>query len=119
MQAMIKIIASTSVNFACIVESDCSGTSSVAYLGGGHCAMVPPFAPTGFFFTANFSPCKLHTTCEKSYPCIHTLAMDGLWHNFEVGKAFDTACMNIGPHRTCDRDGHSNALTIFGRKWRD
>jgi hypothetical protein len=48
---------------------------------------------------------------------VHTLAMDGLWRNFEVEKAFETACMHIGLHRTCDRDSHNgNALTIFGRK---
>jgi hypothetical protein len=82
--------------------------------------MPPPFGLTGFFFTANFSQCKLHTTFEKSYSCIRMLAMDGLWRNFEFGKAFETACMHTDPHRTCDRDGHNgNALTIFGRKWRD
>jgi hypothetical protein len=81
--------------------------------------MVPPLRRRDFFH-GEFSQCKLHTTCEKSYPCNHTLAMDDLWRNFEVGKAFDTACMHIGPHRTCDRDGHNgNALTIFSRKWRD
>jgi hypothetical protein len=48
---------------------------------------------------------------------IRTLDMDGLWRNFEAGKAFGTAYMHIGPRRTCDRDGHiGNALTIFGRK---
>jgi hypothetical protein len=45
--------------------------------------------------------------------------LDGVWRNFEVGKAFETACMHIGPHvdRTCDRDGNNgNALTVFCRK---
>jgi hypothetical protein len=67
--------------------------TSGVFRGGALCDA--PLCADGIFFSANFSQCELQTTCEKSNLLIHTLAMDGLWRNFEVGKAFEIACMSV------------------------
>jgi hypothetical protein len=45
--------------------------------------------------TANFVRVNFRQRAKSLARAIHTLAMDGLWRNFEVGKAFETACILI------------------------
>jgi hypothetical protein len=76
-----------------------------------------PLALTGFFSRQVFRDVIFRQRAESLTRAIHTLVMDGLWRNFEVGKAFETACMHVGQNWTCDLDGHNgNGLTIFDRK---
>jgi hypothetical protein len=55
----------------------------------------PPFALTGFFSRHIFRNVNFRQRAKSLTRAIHTLAMNDLWRNFEVGKAFETTCISV------------------------
>jgi hypothetical protein len=77
-----------------------------------------PLSAGSTFLRKIFCDINFRQRVQSLVRAIHMLAVDGLWRNVEVGKAFVTACLSVNKlHRTCDRGGpKGNALTICSRK---
>jgi hypothetical protein len=56
----------------------------------------PPFcALTIFSHGKSFCDVHFRQRAKSLARAIYTLVMDGLWSNFEVEKAFETACISV------------------------
>jgi hypothetical protein len=57
--------------------------------------VAPLFALRGCFSRQIFRDVNFRHRVKSLIRAIHTLAVDGLWRNSEVGKAFETACISV------------------------
>jgi hypothetical protein len=55
----------------------------------------PSLCAEGIFSRQIFRDDNFRQRAKCVTRAIHTLAMDGLWRNFEVGRAFETACISV------------------------